>query len=246
MPSAGLDFACREAAARGLRLSLRQADADALLFADESFDDVLSWNVIFHGTMGDVGRRLAEIWRVLKPGGLFQGTMPSRRHVQLAVCWSIAPDTFIRGSSSLGAPTLSIAQHPPASPFSSPALKSSSLTQEEQRRGPLALAHPRRTAVNGDGRASARPVGPVRRIEIRSGRSHFRHRDRFVAGTCQLLGQRLRLLRQSGRQYALCGDQRADHWRRPVMQCRQEQAGENDVPGGCIRRPSGGRCPRAA
>src|ERR1700761_2992775 len=27
---AGLDFACREAAARGLRLSLRQADADAL------------------------------------------------------------------------------------------------------------------------------------------------------------------------------------------------------------------------
>ena len=36
------------------------------------------------------------------------------------------------------------------------------------------------------------------------GRSHFRHCDRFVAGTRQLLGQRLRLLRQSGRQYALC------------------------------------------
>jgi hypothetical protein len=52
------------------------------------------------------------------------------------------------------------------------------------------------------------------------GRSHFRHRDRFVAGTRQLLGQRLRLLRQSGRQYALCGDQRADHRRRPVTQRR--------------------------
>ncbi|HYZ40706.1 MAG TPA: class I SAM-dependent methyltransferase [Stellaceae bacterium] len=63
----GIDFARREAAARGLRLSLRQADADALPFADESFDYVLSWNVIFHGTMGDVGRRLAEIWRVLSP-----------------------------------------------------------------------------------------------------------------------------------------------------------------------------------
>jgi hypothetical protein len=25
----------------------------------ESFDYVLSWNVVFHGTMGDVGRRLA-------------------------------------------------------------------------------------------------------------------------------------------------------------------------------------------
>jgi hypothetical protein len=52
------------------------------------------------------------------------------------------------------------------------------------------------------------------------GRSHFRHRDRFVTGTRELLGQRLRLLRQSGRQYALCGDQRADHRRRPVMQRR--------------------------
>jgi ubiquinone/menaquinone biosynthesis C-methylase UbiE len=44
--AAGLDFACREAAARGLRLSLHQADADALPFADESFDYVLSWNVV--------------------------------------------------------------------------------------------------------------------------------------------------------------------------------------------------------
>ena len=39
--AAGLDFACRDAVARGLRLSLRQADADALPFADESFDYVL-------------------------------------------------------------------------------------------------------------------------------------------------------------------------------------------------------------
>jgi 2-polyprenyl-3-methyl-5-hydroxy-6-metoxy-1,4-benzoquinol methylase len=60
--AAGLDFAHHEAAARGLRLNLRQAVADALPFADESFDYVLSWNVIFHGTMGDVGHRLTEIW----------------------------------------------------------------------------------------------------------------------------------------------------------------------------------------
>src|SRR5215467_5046804 len=62
--AAGLDFARREAAARRLRLSLHHADADVLCFADQSFDYVLSWNVIFHGTMGDVGRRLAEVWRV--------------------------------------------------------------------------------------------------------------------------------------------------------------------------------------
>jgi tellurite methyltransferase len=95
--AAGLDFARREAARRGLRLSLRAGDADALPFADGRFDYVLSWNVIFHGTMGDVGRRLAEIWRVLKPGGIYQGTMLSKRDTQFGRGAAVAPDTFIRG-----------------------------------------------------------------------------------------------------------------------------------------------------
>ena len=42
----------------------------------------MSWNVIFHGTMGDVSSRLAEIWRVLNPGGVYQGTMLSKRDAQ--------------------------------------------------------------------------------------------------------------------------------------------------------------------
>jgi SAM-dependent methyltransferase len=90
--AAGLDFAGREAAARSLRLSLRRADADALPFAEARFDYVLSWNVIFHGTMGDVGRRFAEIWRVLKPGGLYQGTMlrPCRCGAMTARRWKFA------------------------------------------------------------------------------------------------------------------------------------------------------------
>src|SRR6201997_2900235 len=98
--TAGLDFARHEAAARGLRLSVRRADADALPFADASFDYVLSWNVIFHGTMGDVGRRLAEIRRVLRPGGLYQGTMLSKRDAQFGYGRPVAPDTFIRGSDA--------------------------------------------------------------------------------------------------------------------------------------------------
>jgi tellurite methyltransferase len=148
---AGLDFACRQAAARGLRISLRQADADALPFADESFDYVLSWNVIFHGTMGDVGRRLAEIWRVLKPGGLYQGTMLSKRDAQFGRGRPVAPDTFIRGSDPKAHLTLllrlgrtcrtlrrlrtSVADPGGAAPTRL-----------------VALAHPRRTAVNTTGR----------------------------------------------------------------------------------------------
>ena len=89
-------FACREKVARSLRIILRQADADALPSADESFDYVLSWNVIFHGAMGDVGRRLAEIWRAAR--GLYQGTMLSKRDAQFGRGRPVAPDTFIRGS----------------------------------------------------------------------------------------------------------------------------------------------------
>ena len=133
--AAGLDFACREAAARGLRLSLRQADADALPFVDESFDYVLSWNVIFHGTMGDVGRRLAEIWRILKPGGLYQGTMLSKRDAQFGRGRPVAPTP----SSVAAMPrrTRTIIATWPVSPRSSPA----SSCCRSRRRNSAALAH---------------------------------------------------------------------------------------------------------
>jgi tellurite methyltransferase len=116
----------------GLRLSLRQADADALPFADESFDYVLSWNVIFHGTMGDVGRRLAEIWRVLKPLGLYQGTMLSKRDAQFGRSRPVAPDTFIRGSDPKAHPHYYCDLAGLAALFAGFELLS--LTQEEQRR----------------------------------------------------------------------------------------------------------------
>lgn len=130
--AAGLDFASREATARGLSLSLRHADADALPFPDASFDYVLSWNVIFHGTMGDVGRRLAEIWRVLRPGGLYQGTMLSKRDAQFGRGRPIGPDTFIRGSDPKAHPHYYCDFATLAALFAGFELLS--LTQEEQRR----------------------------------------------------------------------------------------------------------------
>jgi hypothetical protein len=48
----------------------------------------------------------------------------------------------------------------------------------------------------------------------------------------------LRLLRQSGRQYALCGYQRADHWRRPVISAPHEWP----IRPACLRRSN----PRAS
>jgi SAM-dependent methyltransferase len=65
--AAGLAVVRETARARGISLGVRLGTADALPFDCCSFDFVLSWNVIHHGTLGNVGRRLAEIWRVLKP-----------------------------------------------------------------------------------------------------------------------------------------------------------------------------------
>lgn len=91
----GLAVLAETAAARGLTLGFRHGNADALPYPDRAFDFVLSWNVIYHGTLGDTGSRVAEIWRVLKPGGLFQGTMLPTRNGNYGIGRLVAPGTFV-------------------------------------------------------------------------------------------------------------------------------------------------------
>jgi tellurite methyltransferase len=89
-------------------------------------------DVIFHGTLGNVGRRLAEIWRILKPAGLYQGTMLSKRDTQFGCGRPVAPDTFIRGSDAKAHPHYYCDFAGLATLFAGFELLS--LTQEEQRR----------------------------------------------------------------------------------------------------------------
>lgn len=65
-----LELARRNLAAEGLDAELTQADAAALPYPDEHFDCVHSFGVLHH--IPDVDRALAEIHRVLKPGGMLQ------------------------------------------------------------------------------------------------------------------------------------------------------------------------------
>ncbi len=58
-----------------------QARMDDLPFEDGSFDHLLSWNVIYHGDEDILLRTIAEIRRVLKPGGTYLGTMLSKRRL---------------------------------------------------------------------------------------------------------------------------------------------------------------------
>ncbi|MBV9825054.1 MAG: class I SAM-dependent methyltransferase [Alphaproteobacteria bacterium] len=91
----GLAVLGETARCRDMTLSVKHGNADALPYPDASFEFVLSWNVIYHGTLGDAGRRIAEIWRVLKPGGLYQGTMLPTRNSNYGKGRRVAPDTFV-------------------------------------------------------------------------------------------------------------------------------------------------------
>jgi tellurite methyltransferase len=74
-------IAAIRSAAQGLHIDVRQGLMTALPFGDASFDHVLSWNVIYHGDETVVAQTIAEIVRVLKPGGTFMGTMLSARRI---------------------------------------------------------------------------------------------------------------------------------------------------------------------
>lgn len=88
--------ACRAAAAKE-RLAIRtdQGLMTDLPYADASFDYVLAFNVAYHGDAAVVRRTIAEIHRVLAPGGLYHGTMLSKRHAGYGRGREIAPDTFL-------------------------------------------------------------------------------------------------------------------------------------------------------
>ena len=73
----------RRLAAFGLPGEVRQEDAERLPFADASFDLVFSWGVIHHSS--DMDRALAELVRVLRPGGQLVLMVYHRRSLFFAV-----------------------------------------------------------------------------------------------------------------------------------------------------------------
>ncbi len=64
---------------------MRQADAEQLPFADQSFDLVYSWGVLHHTP--DTGRAVEEVRRVLKVGGEARVMLYSRRSWVVLGLW---------------------------------------------------------------------------------------------------------------------------------------------------------------
>jgi tellurite methyltransferase len=95
----------RAAEAAGVRVDLASASFVDLPWADAAFDYVLAWNVVYHGDRAAVQRAIHEIARVLRPGGLYQGTMLSRRHARYGAGTPVGPGAFVRdGDGDKGHP----------------------------------------------------------------------------------------------------------------------------------------------
>ena len=62
--------------ARGLR-DLVRGDVNTLPFASESFETVISANVLYHQWVTDVGAALRDLRRILKPGGRLVLNLPA-------------------------------------------------------------------------------------------------------------------------------------------------------------------------
>lgn len=93
---AGLEYTKQAAAEEGLALIFERGNMMELPFPAGSFDYALALNVIYHGDAAVVRQTLAEVRRVLKPGGFYQGTMLSKRNAQYGQGEEVAPDTFVR------------------------------------------------------------------------------------------------------------------------------------------------------
>lgn len=95
MAEAGLSEVSASAADAGMKIETAAAPMTSLPFPDGHFDYVLAFNVIYHGDGPIVRQAISEIRRVLKPGGMYQGTMLSKRNVNYGKGTEIAPNTFV-------------------------------------------------------------------------------------------------------------------------------------------------------
>ena len=93
---AGLAWLRGEAGRAGLAVDARHADFTRLPYPAGAFDYVLSWNVVYHGDEETLGAVLAEVRRVLRPGGFYQSTMLSKRSPGFDTGVRVGPNTFVR------------------------------------------------------------------------------------------------------------------------------------------------------
>jgi len=91
----GLDFASRWAEEEGVTLKLSVGDMAKLPYADGELDAILTWNVIYHGTIEVVQQTIDELVRCIKPHGYFVCSLLSTRHRRFGKGIEIEPHVFV-------------------------------------------------------------------------------------------------------------------------------------------------------
>ena len=100
----GIERAHAACAERGLTCDGRVSDMTALPWPDATFDAALSTSTIHHGLRANILRTIDEVWRLLKPGGLFLADFPStdraeyadlRAEVAAGNILEVEPNTFV-------------------------------------------------------------------------------------------------------------------------------------------------------
>lgn len=76
-------------AREGLSATLACHEMGTLPFPDCTFDGLIAYNVIYHATLAGMRRILAEIRRVLRPGGWLYATIVAREDSKVATCQSV-------------------------------------------------------------------------------------------------------------------------------------------------------------
>jgi SAM-dependent methyltransferase len=100
----GIRRAYAACAERGLAFDGRVCDLTALPWPDAVFDGALSTSAIHHALRADIQRAIGEVWRLLKPGGLFLVDFPCtdrpdyallRAEVAAGNIREVEPNTFV-------------------------------------------------------------------------------------------------------------------------------------------------------
>jgi len=81
-----------------LEAELKHGDIEQIPYPEAFFDAVISIYVIYHKTLAGMRRSVAEIYRVLRPGGLALISLQSKRGYRYRAGDEIEPDTFAADS----------------------------------------------------------------------------------------------------------------------------------------------------
>lgn len=91
----GLEYLREASETQGIKITTEVASFESLPFNAGTFDYILAWNVIYHGD-GDVVRQtIADFARILRPNGILQITLLSKRNERYGHGREIAPNTFV-------------------------------------------------------------------------------------------------------------------------------------------------------